>query len=332
MLTYSKPWLSVDDQIDLIRARGVVVDDHAGAADLLREVGYYRLTGYLYPFRRSGVRSLPDGRREVVVDDRYREGTSLAEAHELLSFDRALRVLVLEAVERIEVAVRTRLAYAMGRLSPFAHEEPSTFTSAFTGPREAHGGGSEHQVWLDRLAERQARSDESFVRHFRERYDGRMPIWVVTELLEFGQVSRLYGGLRNDLATEVANAFDVPTKQLMRSWLAAVNYVRNVAAHQARLFNRKLVVAPKRPTARQVPALAHLTSGSAPKQFGVYDVLAVMAHLLDSVPSNVDWQERTAALLRAFPETTVVDVRSTGTDPGWLTEPLWHPRHREREG
>ncbi len=64
-------------------------------------------------------------------------------------------------------------------------------------------------MWLDRLAERQARSDESFVRHFRERYDGRMPIWVVTELLEFGQVSRLYGGA-NDLATEVANAFDVP--------------------------------------------------------------------------------------------------------------------------
>lgn len=91
MPTYSKPWLSVDDQIDLIRARGVVVEDPDGAADLLREVGYYRLTGYLYPFRRSGVRSLPDGRREVVVDDHYREGTSLAEARELLTFDRALQ-------------------------------------------------------------------------------------------------------------------------------------------------------------------------------------------------------------------------------------------------
>ena len=332
MRSYSKPWLSVDDQIDLLRARGLIVDDRDSASDLLSEVGYYRLTGYLYPFRRSSVRSPADGGRGVTVEDRYRDGTSLADGRGLLDFDRALRALVLEAVERIEVAVRTRLASVMGRCSPFAHEERSSFTTAFTSPRPGPDDRSEHRVWLDRLREREVRSDESFVRHFRERYDGRMPIWVVTELLEFGQVSRLYGGLRNDLATEVATGFDVPTKRLMRSWLAAVNYVRNVAAHQARLFNRKLVVAPKRPTEAQVPALAHLTWGDPPKQFGVYDVLAVMAHLLDSVPSNVDWQGRVAALLASFPEAPGVDVRSTGLDPRWLDEPLWRPRPRPHRG
>lgn len=82
--------------------------------------------------------------------------------------------------------------------------------------------------------------------HFRSKYDDRMPIWALTEILELGHVSRLHGGLRNDIATEIAQAFGVPTKRLMQSWVASLNYVRNVAAHHARLYNRKLVSAPKR--------------------------------------------------------------------------------------
>lgn len=322
-MTYAKPWLSIDDQIATLRGRGLSISDPHRAAAVLAEVGYYRLTGYLYPFRVS--RSVTDehGRTATLVEERFRPTAAFDDACALIAFDRALRLLVLEAVERVEVAVRTRLAHVLGRVAPFAHEDRSVFSTAFTAARPGTDLRSEHQRWLERLDERCARSDESFVAHFRERYDGHMPIWVVVELLELGQVCRLYGGLRNDLATEVAAAFSVPTKQLMRSWLASVDYVRNVAAHHARLFNHKLVAAPKRPTATQVPTLAHLGSGAAPKRFGVYEVLAVLAHLLESVPSEGDWQRRTAALLADFPRIEGIDVRSTGADPAWLSEPLW---------
>ncbi|MGN7190580.1 Abi family protein [Curtobacterium sp. SAFR-003] len=323
---YTKPWLSIDDQIGILRRRGLVIPDVERAAAVLHEVGYYRLTGYLYPLRQSHTVIDERGRASVVVEEQYRVTARFDHACELIAFDRALRLLVLEAVERVEVAIRTRLAHVLGRLSPFAHEDPAAFSAAFTASGSDPDRRSEHQRWLGRLEDRKGRSDESFVTHFRDRYDGHMPVWVVVELLELGQVSRLYGGLRNDLATEVAAAFSVPTKQLMRSWLASVNYVRNVAAHHSRLFNRKLVVAPKRPTAAQVPALAHLGSGSAPKRFGVYEVLAVLAHLLDAVPSDEDWQVRTAALLSSFPDIDGIDVGSTGADPAWLQEPLWNLR------
>ncbi len=327
MESYAKPWLSVSDQINRLRLRGVTVPDEEHAARVLGEVGYYRFTGYLYPFRHAEFVTSPDGRTRVEVHERYIEGTSFADAEALLGFDRELRLLVLEAVERLEVAVRTRIAHTLGRLSPFAHEDPATFTTAFTAPPSAaEDETSAHDRWLLRLHERQRASDEAFVAHFRERYDGRMPIWAAVEVLEFGQVSRLYGGTRNDLATEIARSFEVPTKRLMQSWLASLNYVRNVAAHHARLFNRKLVVAPRRPTAEQVPALAHLAAGAVPKEFGVYPALAVMAHLLDSVPSNEDWQYRTGELLRSFPETSRVDVSSTGARPDWLDEAVWAAR------
>lgn len=109
----------------------------------------------------------------------------------------------------------------------------------------------------------------------------------------------------------------------MESWIATVNYVRNVSAHHARLFNRKLVTAPKRPKPGQVELLAHLSESNAPKQFGSYNALAVMAYLLRTIDPGGDWALRVATHLRAFPRNAVLDVRSMGIAPGWLDDDLW---------
>ena len=109
----------------------------------------------------------------------------------------------------------------------------------------------------------------------------------------------------------------------MDSWVATVNYVRNLSAHQARLFNRKLVTAPKRPNPVDVPLLAHLSRQEAPKQFGVYSALAVMAYLLRTVDPRGDWAGRLAKLLQRFPEVGELDIRSMGVAHGWLDEEIW---------
>ncbi|GAA1492958.1 Abi family protein [Curtobacterium herbarum] len=325
-MEYAKPWLSVDEQIARLRARGLEVPDDAEAAAVLGEVGYYRLTGYLHPFRQATA-AASEG--DVESGERYRPGTRFTDGVALMEFDQDLRLLVLEGVERIEVAVRTRMGHTLGRWSAFAHEDPALFTTAFTTP-DAHGM-SRHRAWSARVGQRRADSDEAFVAHFAEKYDGRMPIWALTEILELGHVTRLYAGLRNDVATEIATSFGVPTKRLMQSWLASVNYVRNVAAHHARLFNRKLVAAPKRPPGATVPLLAHL-SDEAPKVFGVYNALAVMAYLLHGLRGCDGWPERTAGLLRTFPASGGLTVAAIGVAPGWLDGPLWTRPRRNGEG
>lgn len=68
-----------------------------------------------------------------------------------------------------------------------------------------------------------------------------MPIGVLTKIMEFGHLSRMYAGLKNSMAPEIAATYGVPSKRIMSSWIARLNYVRNVSAHHARLFNRKLV-------------------------------------------------------------------------------------------
>lgn len=327
MIDYAKPWLSIDDQVDKLAARGLAVPDRAAAMDLLRTVGYYRLTGYLYPFRASQPYIDDSGRERVRVLSAYREGTSIKDAAQLIDFDRELRLLVLDAVERIEIALRTQLGYTIGRVGAFAHEDPTTFVPAFTQAQTDPLDGlpllSRLDEWLTRVQERRDSSDEAFVAHFRAKYDDQMPIWALTELLELGHLSRLYAGLRNDLATQIATAFGVPTKRLMASWIATINYVRNIAAHHARLFNRKLVTAPKRPTPEQIPLLAHLSQQDSPKQFGSYSALAVMAYLLHAIDTDSDWAARVADHLRHFPATPFLGVGSMGVAPRWLDRELW---------
>ncbi|MFA5711319.1 Abi family protein [Mycolicibacterium sp.] len=327
MAEYTKPWLSVDEQIERLVDHGVEVGDRGRASTFLHAIGYYRLTGYLYPFRESEQYVDDDGRSRTRVLSRYRPGTTLRHAEEIISFDRRLRMLVMEGVERIEVAVRMRIGHVLGRSSPFAHEDPGCFTSTFTAASTdtRMPAPSKHVQWLQRVNVRRASSDEQFVEHFREKYDGRMPIWALTEILELGHLSLLYTGMNQKEAEEIATVFDVPTKKLMASWLASLNYVRNVAAHHARLFNRKLQNAPSRPKVGQIPVLDHLRNEESAKgAFGTYNALAVIAHLLPSIEPDNEWTPQVANLLREFPTSGALTLKSMGTPQDWESLDLWH--------
>lgn len=202
----------------------------------------------------------------------YRPGTTLRHAEDIIDFDRRLRMLVMDGVERIEVALRMRIGYVLGRTSAFAHEAPDSFT----------------------------------------------------EILELGHLSVLYRGMTQKNAEEIATAFGVPTKKLMASWLASLNYVRNVAAHHARLFNRKLQNAPSRPQVGQIPALDHLRDEQTAKGvFGTYNALAVIAHLLPSIDAETEWATQLAALLRDFPPSPALTIESMGAPRGWEALDLW---------
>ncbi|MBD8535675.1 Abi family protein [Plantibacter sp. CFBP 13570] len=320
--------MSIEQQITQLQGRGLVVDDRAAATQLLDEVGYYRLTGYLYPARQSERFVDESGRCRTRVLSAYRPGTHIDHAAALITFDRDLRLHVLEAVERIEVSLRTQVGHILGQRSAFAHLEQRNLTPAFVQPyvdEETGETTSKHAEWITRVDERRASSKEAFVAHFREKYDDQMPIWALTEILELGHLAKLYSGLQNDIATRVATHYAVPSKTTLASWIASTNYVRNVAAHQARLFNRKLVVAPTRPRGNTVPLLAHLRDDSAPKQdFGLYNALAVMAYLLRSVSGHTEWTSRLREIVDGFPNVPFLGIESMGFAEGWNHAELWN--------
>lgn len=113
-MKYDKRPLAVPAQLDLLAGRGLVIEDRAGAEAFLGRVNYYRLSGYCLPFERERHAFLP--------------GTRFEQVRALCELDRRLRLLAMEAVETVEVATRTALAYRLSlRYGPFAHSDEKVF-------------------------------------------------------------------------------------------------------------------------------------------------------------------------------------------------------------
>jgi hypothetical protein len=178
--------------------------------DRLSTVNYYRLTGYWHPFR------LPNS-------DHFRPGTTFERVWERYVFDRKLRLVVMDAIERIEVATRTQISYHHGlAYGPFGYAENASSLPAFSQ--------NEYAEFRRRVDEDVGRAREVFVDHFRQKYGdthGSLPIWVASEVLSFGLVIRMVRNAPNAVTKPVAAAFGV-SRNVLESWLLTTNTVRNI--------------------------------------------------------------------------------------------------------
>jgi abortive infection bacteriophage resistance protein len=164
-----------------------ITDDTAASACLGR-IGYYRLSGYWYPFRKSHISMNPvtgqklldpiTQRPRIIVEDHFRAGTTFQQVMNLYVFDKRLRLLFLDAIERIEVALRVDVALLLGARDPWAHRNPGQLHGNFVKKTDPRTGQSEYRKWLDRLDSTFNRSQEEFVKHFKRKYAGEQPpIW-----------------------------------------------------------------------------------------------------------------------------------------------------------
>jgi abortive infection bacteriophage resistance protein len=232
MKPFSKPYLSVPAQIALLKGRGLSItnDDRATAA--LERIGYYRLSGYWYPLRNSTVTN--PGNVRTVQDD-FRPGSEFGQIVDLYVFDKKLRLLTLDAIERVEVALRTDIALLLGQHSPVAHREPAFLHGKFTKTPLRGKTVTGHQVWLDRLDDTTARSREEFVEHFRRTYSTPLPIWMAVELWDFGMLSHFLAGMRHQDQATLAAKYGLPRPELLTGWVRSINFARNLCAHHSRL-------------------------------------------------------------------------------------------------
>jgi len=207
----------------------------------LRAVGYYRLCAYWHPFKQP--------------DDTFTDGTTLEQVWERYTFDRQLRLAVMDAIERVEVAVRTSLIHTLAmQHGAFVHLEAKNFP---TVPAE------KHKRFVEELREDAHKSSEVFVEHFKSTYDEfpDLPIWVATELMTFGKVFTLFRMSGKYIQNPIAARYSLSGKVLF-SWLQTLNYVRNLCAHHARLWNRELAIRPMIPSETFVGTLRCLSATS----------------------------------------------------------------------
>ena len=175
-MPYSKPYLPIPDQLELVKSRGMSVADEAKASQALARIGYYRLSAYWYPFRKSEIHKTPDGSLKTRVLDGYRDGTDFGTILDLYVFDKKLRILVLDALERIEIGLRTDIALRIGQHDPWSYRDPKYLHGNFAKrPSKKLAPLTDHQDWLRRFDDKFQKSKEDFAKHFKAKYPGESP-------------------------------------------------------------------------------------------------------------------------------------------------------------
>jgi abortive infection bacteriophage resistance protein len=326
-MRYCKPWKSALEQIMLLETRGLYIGDHEKAAACLERIGYYRLSGYWYAFReRSGPccalplteKKTPKPKVENIVLDGFRAGASFQNALDLYVFDKQLRLLTMDALERIEIALRVDISHTLGKFDTFAYLKPELFHSEFTHVLDPQNGVSRHHDWLGKHAQLINRSKEEFVRHNKSKYGLPLAIWIACEVWDFGTMSKLFHGMREEDQDGIAGKYGIKNGRIFASWLRSLNYLRNVCAHHCRLWNRNIVDQPRLPSAGEVGWVVRF-EGNAHARARCYLLLVMISQLIGVINPNSSWQRRMGDHLRTFPDLSNLGLNllGMGAIEGW---------------
>ena len=304
-----KSHLKHADQIALLKARGLAICDDGAAVRALAHYGYYRLAGYCFPLREQAS--------SAGASVAFRLGSSLELVCQIAEFDKSLRLLVLNAIETIEIATRVAIAYRLGELDATAHLKPRFLDGKF-----CCGSPSKHDRWVQKYQATVKSSKEDFVIHHRLTYGGAMPIWVGIELWSFGDLSKFYEGMKHKDRAAIANLFGGLDGADFGSWLRNLSFARNVAAHHGRLWNRTNPESPRLPSTDRAPKLTHLTIPAA-RRTKLYTTLCLLRTLLVTCESDLEWHRKLKSVARMFPATPLIGLSAAGFPDDWDTLPLW---------
>lgn len=306
-----KPATNMAQQIATLQSRGMELDE-AFASQWLKNVSYYRLSAYWYPAR---VVDNAGQRADVFVN-----GTSFADVASLYESDRKLRTLLHDGMERVEIAMRNRIGEALAARDPLAYRAVTNYRDGF-----------DLTAWLKTAQSRIARSMKrnEAVKHYAAKYNGRYPFWVLAEVLDFADLSRLYEGLSTSMQQEIAAELNLkidlaslgrtPRRAAIMNpplarWLEQLSIVRNTCAHHARLWNKSFIPAQTN-AFRTIAELKTLPQNQSERIFGV---LVFMSFLLRQVAPGTSWPDKVATLINsAFLTNPIVRSESLGIPIDW---------------
>ncbi|HBF22073.1 MAG TPA: CAAX protease [Cryomorphaceae bacterium] len=221
----SKPALSIADQVALLQSRGLQFRDPQNAPHFLSNISYYRLKGYWWNTQADRVQHT------------FQPGTYFEDIVDRYNFDRHLRLILFDAIERIEIALRTQMIYHLSHAhGPLWYQDVSLFSNS-----------TRHANNLSSLMREFGYSQELFIQDHKSRYPHNDPdAWKIMEIASMGTLSKFYKLLKHNLPAKaaIANGMGLNLHTELSSWLEAITYVRNIVAHHSRLYSRDMVKRP----------------------------------------------------------------------------------------
>jgi abortive infection bacteriophage resistance protein len=297
MIPFTKPYLNAHDLVRLLQSRGLTVNDTAKAESYIEYIGYYRLSAYMYP-----LLQIP---KEL---HQYKPNTYFSQVMMLYRFDKKLRLLAFNEIEKIEVAVRSSIVNVGCEMTnnPFWMTDSRNFIDA-----------RKFQHTMDLINNELRRSREDFIVHFKQTYsDPYPPAWILAEVLPFGVITNIYSNIKaSRIKKRISQKFGLQVAPF-ESWLTIVALTRNSCCHHARVWNKQNTIRPMMPN-RMTGRWITLTTDA----LRIYFNLCIIKYFLNIISPNNDMKDKIQALLSAYPS---IDINAMGFPRGWEAEPLWN--------
>lgn len=296
---YIKQPISVSEQIDLLESKGMEFFNRSRVEHILSIIGYYRFSGYAYPFRNSTDCS------------GFVEDTSFEKVYSIYEFDRSFKSILFSVLGRIEIAFRSliidKFSVGLGVSTWYADE--SYFHDA-----------NEHTDFLSTLEWDMQNSREEYIQHFRLNYSDRFPpAWIALQITSFGVLVKLFRNFNNkSLQYEVAKAFGCDSVERFISWMNTMVYLRNICSHHTRLWNRPIK---KRPEA--------FNFGIRSKRWTQQDVsklyysICVIGFLLKSIVPDNTFKKDIENLFVSNSYVNSTKSKFLGFPKEWISEFVW---------
>ena len=304
MPPYLKPPLPLSAQVAHLASKGMIVTDHAAAAKCLGRVGLYRFKGYAHQFKSGGVYS----------------GVHFDDVRLLMLLDNDLKLHILRGIQLIEVALRVHISeylthryherwYADHNVLPEKRRLGNRNVKMLTNAQELSG-----RVYSEFI-----RSAEDAPHHYRRRYDAWLlpPSWMVTEIMSFGSWSKIYAALDPTDQAAIATHFNILPNTL-KGWLRELSVLRNMCAHQARVWNRSFPPAELYEPDPRTHALQTNSYRPVRAENSLAPRIYAMHYLLDAL-GDQQWRKGLRLINRFKP----YSLLHLGFIVGWESQPEW---------
>lgn len=296
---FEKLPLTIKEQIELLQKRGLIINPEDNADHFLSHISYYRLGEYWHSMQLDKENHI------------FKANSKFKDAISLYLFDGELKILLFEVIEKIEISLRTKLIYHLSHeFDPWWFQNFELFTDSKALVKT-----------LSSLEEELERTKEITIKnHYKKHKDDLRfpPAWKSLEQTSFGSLSKLYGNLKNNIASKdtIAVTFGVVNHTFLPSWLQSIAQIRNYCAHHSRLWNKNL---PGNPKLLTNPPFYWVDD--VPKQNEkLYIHLCIMKYLLNRIHPENNFTQR---LKNLFIEYGNVDPNALGMKPNWDKEKLW---------
>lgn len=269
MYQYPKQILTITQQVQSYINAGMTITSYKDVEEALKSIGFYRLRGYSFHLYDNSTK-------------KYVPGTKFDDILKLYQYDQELSILIFSMISKIEVALRVRLVEAL-----LVHGDALILQDSSIFKEKK-------MYWqnMSAIASEIARSNDVFIRHNFDKHEGEVPVWARVEVLSFGTLSKIIKNLKTGpgsvysiLAANyqyISKKGNVvtPSQKMFASWVQGVSVLRNMCAHNSRIYNRTIHTTPEILDADKITP--------PPLHNGLYQILLAMKYLRSS---NKEWTE-----------------------------------------